>query len=493
MSDLRSQPTRKVDPVPSSYGEGPRLELTRTEAMAFAERVGRLTKADAFGVTLNRTVQSVTRIADGRVMINSDGVRPFFSIRLRFGNTYGFSYVTELDDTRLSEAVRYAETMAHVAPWHREKPYHMSVERLTVPDVHLWKSATVAAMTGAQSVRATALPEMLDIVSRTPFVAAGVLGFTARSNYVVESDGPEAYYRETDVVCGVSARAKDGSSSGWAGVASRDWSTIDVVDVARRAVTVAERAINPVAFEPGRRTVILSATAWGQLMAQLCGMLNAEATDSGGTPFSSRTGGSKLGTRVADERIRLWSDPDDPMGGYMPYWGDMLDYAVQNDCKEGVPVPAMTWIDRGVLMNLAYGYNYGLREGKPYNRVPLSMHMDVVPNVAYTSVDEMIATCQEGIYVNRFSPVSVIDRMSGQTTGVTRDGCLFVKNGKIAKSVKNLRFRESPAFVLNKLIAIGAPERVVVDDTFSGGAVFPIIAPPVMARDFNFTAMSDAI
>jgi predicted Zn-dependent protease len=121
------------------------------------------------------------------------------------------------------------------------------------------------------------------------------------------------------------------------------------------------------------------------------------------------------------------------------------------------------------------------------------MHIAPMPGVETQTVEEMIANCVEGVYVNRFGSLSVTDGASGQLTGVTRDGCLLIKDGKIAKAVKNFRILEAPMVVLNQLLAIGVPERIAVEEDLWQETSFPIIAPPVMMRDFNFSGLSDAV
>jgi predicted Zn-dependent protease len=54
--------------------------------------------------------------------------------------------------------------------------------------------------------------------------------------------------------------------------------------------------------------------------------------------------------------------------------------------------------------------------------------------------------------------------------------------------VKNLRFNESPLFMLNNLEMVGRTERVA--GTESGGNV---VFPTLKVRDFNFTSLSDAV
>jgi predicted Zn-dependent protease len=127
------------------------------------------------------------------------------------------------------------------------------------------------------------------------------------------------------------------------------------------------------------------------------------------------------------------------------------------------------------------------------------------------TIEEMIAACDDGIYVNRFSAVDVIDPESGMLTGVTRDGCFLIRHGKIDRPVKNFRFTESPAFFLNRLELLGRTERVALgyspptigelgdgrswppSGRLTQWPRLPIIVPPMMVRDFNFSALSDAV
>jgi predicted Zn-dependent protease len=117
----------------------------------------------------------------------------------------------------------------------------------------------------------------------------------------------------------------------------------------------------------------------------------------------------------------------------------------------------------------------------------------------------MIAQCKEGILVNRVSDVEMVDEYTCVLTGVTHGGCFLIKDGRIFKPVKNFRFLESPFFFLNRIEALGVPERAAFGFTPRGenepawdshGGAWPrppLIVPPMMVRDFNFTALSDAV
>ena len=104
----------------------------------------------------------------------------------------------------------------------------------------------------------------------------------------------------------------------------------------------------------------------------------------------------------------------------------------------------------------------------------------------------------EDIYVNLFTNVELLDPRNRIVTGVTADGSFLVKNGKIDGPVKNVRFADSPWFIFNQVLALGVPARAPMGYTANGDPeqrwqLKPIIVPPMMVRDFNFTRLADAV
>jgi predicted Zn-dependent protease len=80
----------------------------------------------------------------------------------------------------------------------------------------------------------------------------------------------------------------------------------------------------------------------------------------------------------------------------------------------------------------------------------------------------------------------VVNPQTAQLTGLTRDGLFLVENGKVTTPVVNFRFNESPVRLLQNTVALGKPVRTL------GGEV-GMIAPPLVAHDFPFTSISDAV
>jgi predicted Zn-dependent protease len=99
----------------------------------------------------------------------------------------------------------------------------------------------------------------------------------------------------------------------------------------------------------------------------------------------------------------------------------------------------------------------------------------------------MLSGVNHGIYVSRFSAVELLSPRSYALGGVTRDGTFLIEHGKITRAVRNLRFQDSPVRLLGSIEALGVAERVAV----GGGA--PLVMPGGVLRDFQFTALSDAV
>jgi predicted Zn-dependent protease len=142
------------------------------------------------------------------------------------------------------------------------------------------------------------------------------------------------------------------------------------------------------------------------------------------------------------------------------------------------------WVENGVLKQLFYTRFWGQKQGKQPTGFPSSIKL----TGGTTSMDDMIKSTPRGILVTRLWYLRPVDPRTILFTGLTRDGTFLIENGKITKAIKNFRFNESPLFLLSNLEAIGPAVRI--GGTEQGG---PVVMPPIKAKDFNFTSLSDAV
>jgi predicted Zn-dependent protease len=454
--------------------------MTKEAAIALGEKILKMAKkADQMQVVVNRTQLSATRFALSKVTGGSDGAKTTITVSSYIGFKGGTAVTDKADEESLRKCVAQAEELAEQ---YRSTPEGDELTEVfdVLPDSKLWHPSTVAAMTPEN--RGDVTHKLIESVEKTKDVmAAGYLAFRATGRLIMNTSGLTCYDKMTDSECTMTARTKDGSGSGWAGGTMRDWSRIDPAKIASRAIKLAEDSKNPYTMEPGRHTAILTATAMGQLLQHFMWYaMGAFEADMGMTVFSKKPKGNKWGMKVLDSRISLVSDPEDPDGGY-PFFDDY-----------GLPLKKTTWVDKGYLRQLVYYPGYGRGTGHATCPNPHSIRLT---GTELMGMEEMISKVQNGFLINRFSSLSMFNQKSLMMSGTTRDGLMYIKDGKINRSAKNMRFMDSMMFFLNNMIGIGPSERISVgwSPEFESQGLGPVISAPVLVKDFSFTALADAI
>ncbi len=442
--------------------------MTREATQAILDKVVKLSKADKTQATINSSWTGNTRFAANQMSTSGSVENATLNVQCWFGKRRAGVATNDLSDTGLETAVRKAEALARISP---EDPEDMPLlPAQTYPAVSSYFDSTASSTAEA---RARAAMTALDVTRKSGDLdAAGFLVLGAQSQAVANSAGLFAYYRSTNANYTLTARTKDGTGAGWAGADNDDWSKIDFAGVATRAIEKARASRSPVAIEPGRYTVILEPQAVGDLVQLLNGPFNARTNDEGRGAFTKEGGGNKLGEKVVDERVTILSDPNDP---------DLLGNPFDG---EGFPLGRRVWIDKGVLTQLNYSRFWAQKQGKQ----PTGNSSTFKMVGGTTSLEDMIKSTERGVLVTRLWYLRQVDPRTVLYTGLTRDGTFLIEGGKIARSVKNFRFNESPLFLLNNLEAMGPAQRLA--GTEAGG---DIVVPTIKARDFNFTSLSDAV
>ena len=105
-------------------------------------------------------------------------------------------------------------------------------------------------------------------------------------------------------------RVGDWSRSSWVGRSTRDFTDVDVAAVDAelgRRLGWAERRVD---LDAGRYETLLPPSAVADLMVYLYWTAVARDADDGRTVFSRQGGGTRVGERLTQAPLRIWSDPD---------------------------------------------------------------------------------------------------------------------------------------------------------------------------------------
>ena len=443
--------------------------ISRSEAQRVVESVLKLSRADAVQVVIRSSRTRNVRFAANQ--LSTAGVVEDTTLVVMSYNGRKHSAVTtnDLSAESIERTVRKAEAIARLAPDDAEMLPVLGPQNLA--DVSAsWDEATATLDAGIVTAAAnTALAPARRAGST--LTVAGFLVTSADAIAIGTSAGLFAYHRGTNANYTLTVRTADGTGSGWAGEDAQAWGGLDFARVSAQAIEKAERSRNPVAIEPGRYTVILEPQAVGDLVGLMPRYFNARSADEGRSPFAKQGGGNRLGELIVNAMINMRSDTADPMVRSQPFDGD------------GLPLTKQSWITNGTLSTMLVPRAWAARKNLTATGTP----NNIIFGGGSTSREQMIASTQRGVLVTRLWYLRETDARTMSYTGLTRDGTFLIENGRITKSIKNMRFNESPLFLLNNVEALGPVRRTAAEGP--GTQVMPILK----ARDFNFTSLSDAV
>lgn len=440
--------------------------LTREQAAALIERIIKLSRADEVQVMLEAGSEHNVRLADNRITTSGSNSDVSVTVYSAFGRRAATSAGNDLSAAALEQLVRQSETLARLSPENPEALPLLKTQTYSPVRAYFEATAEVSA-----EARAKAVSAALERARKAgDLTAAGLLEVRTSADAVGNNAGLFAYHPSTAVNFTTTVRTNDGKGSGWAGANDPDWSKLDVDAASERATGKARLSRNATPIEPGRYTVILEPQATGDLVSLMRQALDARSATEGRSPFSKAGGGTKLGEKIMDARASLVSDPADPAILARPF------------DNTGLPLQRQEWVKNGVLSNLVYSRFWAQKQ----NRQPTGNASTLMLAGGNQSLEDIIAETERAILVTRFWYIRGVNPRTLLFTGLTRDGTFLVENGKITRAVQNMRFNESPLFMLDKLEAIGRPVRLAGDPA-------GLVMPALRVRDFHFTSLSDAV
>jgi len=455
--------------------------MTREQTKALCDRVLSFATADETRVNVTTGWTGNTRFAGNEITTSGGTTDTNVTITSTIGKRRASAQTNVLDDESLKRTVAFAEQLAKLSPEDPEIMPELGPQNYASINGYFESSAGLTP-----EARATASKSSITTAEQTGKSAgnifvAGFLRTNAGASAIATSRGLFAYHRSSDADLSVTARTPDGTGSGWASAGDHDWSTIDPVRLGRVAAQKAVASRNPKAIEPGLYTVVLEPHAVAEIMPQLAAAFNARSNDEGRGTFSKTSGGTKLGEKIADERVTIYSDPADP------------DLLTQPFAPDGTPLTRVVYVENGILKNFSYDRYWAKKQGKDATAGGGGRGGGggggggAAGGLKFAggtkSTEELIAGCQRGILVTHFFYIRFLDQRTILLTGLTRDGTFLIEKGKVTQALKNFRWNESPLFLLSKIEEIGRAERTATGQ----------VMPAIRAKDFNCSSLSDAV
>lgn len=441
--------------------------LTQEQTKRICDRVMSLTKADECIVGIGGKRAGNIRFARNAVSTAGLTDDTSLTVRVAFGKRQGTASINEFDDKSLERVVRRAEELARLAPENPEFMPAVSKAEFRASNTFVQKTADIDP-----EIRAQAAAYSIEACRKKGLVAAGFLLDTTSFETIANSNGVFGHQALTSLDFTCTIRTEDGRGSGWVKRSARDLARFDPREAADVAIEKALRSVDAKALEPGRYTVVLEPAATSDLLAFMFNGFDARRADEGRSFLSKAGGKNRLGDKLFDEKVNIWTDPWNPDVPVLPWDNDMRARERTALIKDG-RVAAMDY-------SQYWAKQKGARSiGSPGNFIMAGTDKTTA---------ELVANTKKGVLVTRTWYIRMVDPQSVALTGLTRDGTFYIENGKIKHPIKNFRFNESPVTLLNNIEEIGKPVVIGGDE-----GPDPMVIPSMKVRDFNFTSLSDAV
>ena len=454
--------------------------ISESDAQAILKKVLGFSKADEAEVTLTGSRKGNLRFARNAVSTSGGADEQSLAVQSSFGKKTGTATINEFDDASLEKVVRRAEELARIAPENPEYVPFLGPQKYPDPQAYFETTAGIGP-----DWRAKASAASIDLCKDAKLEAAGFLEHDAAFTAVANTRGLTGYYRDTGCDFSVTVRTPDGKGSGYGVADFNDAGKLDTAAVSRVAIQKAIGSAETRAIEPGKYTVILEPAASVDLISHMVSQMDARLADEGRSFLTKAGGGTRVGEKLVDERVHLYSDPLNAEVPGTPWAGDNR------------PRGRVDWVKDGVVANLAYSRYWAEKKGVPADKaVPgigngfrgvravggFEGAPGVIMDGGTESLEDLIKGVKRGVLVTRMWYIREVDPQTILYTGLTRDGTFYVEDGQIKYAIKNFRFNESPVIMLNNIEALGKPVR-------ANGC----LVPPMVVRDFTFSSLSDAV
>ena len=441
--------------------------LTQEQTKQICDRVLKYSKADECIVSVGGSRQGNIRFARNAVSTAGLADDTRVQIQVAYGNKQGTTTINEFDDKSLERAVRRAEDLARLAPDNPEFMPSLAKTAFKPSDTYVQATADIDP-----EYRAQAAAYAIEACRKKNLVSAGFLTDRTMFETVANSNGLFGHQAATSLDFTLTIRTEDGRGSGWSKRSARDVAKFDPREAAEVAIEKAVRSVEAKALEPGRYTVIMEPAATSDLLVFMMNGFDARNTDEGRSFLSKQGGKNRLGDKLFDQQVNIWTDPWDKDVPVLPWDDNML------------PRERIALVKDGRINALDYSRFWAKKQGQR----AVGTAGNIIMGGTNKSTEELIASTKKGVLVTRTWYIRMVDPQSVALTGLTRDGTFYIENGKIKHPIKNFRFNESPISMLNNIEEIGRPAVIGGDE-----ARYSMLIPAMKVRDFNFTSLSDAV
>jgi predicted Zn-dependent protease len=283
----------------------------------------------------------------------------------------------------------------------------------------------------------------------------GFAHHSVSTTFLASSTGLRRRY--TQPAGAVEINAKRGDASAWAGIGTPDF--VDVpTDLLLEELAIrlgwAQRSVE---LPAGRYETIMPPSTVADMMLYMAWSMAGRGAQEGRTAFSAPGGGTRVGERLTELPLTLFSDPMAPGLACTPFVATSNSSETASVFDNGMEVGQVDWIRDGVINALAYPR---ATAAKFDAKVAVAAD-NLVMTGGSADLADMIAATERGLLLTTLWYIREVDPTTLLLTGLTRDGVYLIEDGEVTAAVNNFRFNESPLDLLRRATQAGVSEKTL--------------------------------
>ncbi len=444
------------------------------------EEAAKLGGADETMVLVTDTVHATLRWAGNSMTTNGDSVSRSIAVIsiVRAGDSARIGTVVsaEVDPRVIPGVVAASQDAARAAPEAGDAAPLLADAGVPAD----WE----APVPGTGPVVFADVADSLSRGFRGPDQLYGFAHHSVSTTFLASSTGLRRRY--TQPTGAVEINAKRGDASAWAGIGTADFVDVPTDSLLEQLSTRLGWAQRRVELPAGRYETIMPPSTVADMMIYLGWSMAGRGAQEGRSAFSAPGGGTRVGERLTELPLTLFSDPMAPGLACTPFVAVSNSSETMSVFDNGMEIGQVEWIREGVINALAYPRASATKFGAP---VAVAADNVVMTGGSATQA-EMIASTERGLLLTTLWYIRVVDPTTLLLTGLTRDGVYLIEDGEVTAAVNNFRFNESPLDLLRRASEAGVSEKTLPREW--GDWATRAAMPSLRIPDFHMSSVSQA-
>jgi predicted Zn-dependent protease len=254
----------------------------------------------------------------------------------------------------------------------------------------------------------------------------------------------------------MTGKSHERSRSTWEGVETHDFSNVSISAIDKAIRQRLEWQARKIDLPAGKYDTIFPSGTVADLYTYMIFVSTGRDAFEGQSVFSKKGGGTRVGEKLANVPVNLYSDPANKLLPGSSFISNTASSSLGSIFDTGQRTLRVDWMKDGVLQSLIQTRATSKLTSLPFTPMGDNYFMEVSGSSG--GIEELTKKVDNGLLLTTLWYIRMVDPNTLLLTGLTRDGVYHVKNGEVQGATNNFRWNDSPVSALSRIKAAGASE-----------------------------------